>query len=148
MTSISSSGKFDSGQIQYCLSSADFVLLRIIRRQGFYAVMTATAGEDDGSKSPYPDQLRLIDSTISAFSAFGAPARHASDLYGRPYVEFSGLSETQIEQAGRSLADALGVQLSDMAELWNQISDAADEDGLVYLSDGMWLTEDGQLIER
>ena len=46
------------------------------------------------------------------------------------------------------MANALGLELSDMAEIWAELSDAADEDGLVYLSDGMYLTDDGQLIER
>ncbi len=110
--------------------------------------MTATAGEDDGSKAPYPSQERLIEHAARIFSAFGASARHASDLHGRPYVEFTGLSQTQIEQGGQSLANALGLELSDMAEIWAALSDAADEDGLVYLSDGMYLTDDGQLIER
>ena len=148
VATISSSDKFDSSQAQYCLSSDSFVLLRIVRFQASYTVMTATAGEDDRSKAPYPNQERLIEHAASIFSAFGASARHASDLHGRRYVEFTGLSQTQIEQGGQSLANALGLELSDMAEIWAELSDAADEDGLVYLSDGMYLTDDGQLIER
>ncbi|TAZ73814.1 hypothetical protein ELH70_14690 [Rhizobium ruizarguesonis] len=148
MAVISSSDKFDSRQAQYCLSSENFVLLRIIRFQLSYTVMTATAGEDDRSKSAYPNQERLIECATSVFSEFAASTRHASDLHGRPYVEFSGLSQAQIEQGGLSLANALGLELSDLAELWIEFSDAAEEDGLVYLSDGMYLTEDGQLVER
>ncbi|PBC01449.1 hypothetical protein [Mesorhizobium sp. WSM3860] len=148
MANITSSGKFASDQPQYCLSTNDFVLLRIIRRQEDIAVMTATAGEDDSGKSAYPDQERLIDAAIAAFSPFGTPNRHANDRHGRPYVEFSGLNEYQIKQAGNLMAGALGVELLDMAELWIELSDAADEDEQVYLSDGMWLAEDGQLTKR
>jgi hypothetical protein len=147
---ISSSKKFGTNQKQEKITSGSYVLFRVVLRDGVYAVMTATAAEDDQTYAPYPDQQRLMREAVCIISEW--PGIYKSDTFGRPYVEFVGMENLEsIKAKANRVADALGldpiVASWTLRDIWEEFH-VGDYDEPAYLSDGMWVTSDGRLIEQ
>jgi hypothetical protein len=147
------STKFTTEQRQLRITSGDYVLLRFVMDGGTYTVMTATAAEDDGTFSPYPQQDLLIQAAQEAFSPIGGPAQNKEDASSRAYVEFSGIDDPrQIRHAADRVAAALGLDATsdpwadeELRDIWEDLA-IHDGDDPVYLSDGRSLTRDGNLV--
>ena len=63
------------------------VYLRVIGHEGSYAVMTATAGEDEGHFSAYSDQNALNYAAVLASAQMQLESSTKTDIHDRPYVE-------------------------------------------------------------
>jgi hypothetical protein len=161
---IKHSSKFDDTPGHYKAYTEDgMILFRIVRADGerSYTVMTATAGEDDGTLSPYPDKERLMAAAMEAFANQCASPRGKFDRNGIPYVQFYDLNDpSEIQSSIETTATALGLSAAkiewiDVAaqneakDLWREFS-VGDEfsDEPAYLSDGLWVNSDGSFSTR
>jgi hypothetical protein len=158
MTIISRSGKFEGNQFQSCVVAGGFLILRSILRKQDRAVMTATAGETKsmGSVHPFPDQAALIAAAEEIFHAVGGHVTKRKDRSGRPYVQtvFPDAWAT-LPNVAEQIASKLNLNLVEIvddefvARYWQEnAQDPLNDDELVYLSDGVYVTKDGRLIEQ
>jgi hypothetical protein len=63
------------------------VYLRIVGEEGAYTVMTATAGEDDGSFRAFGDQDALNEAALKVIGQMDLRSARKTDFHERPYVE-------------------------------------------------------------
>ena len=155
MAIINSSTKFGGAMHEVCITAGGYVILRSVLRQQDRVVMTATASEDEPEgPSLYPDQERLYSAAEMAFEAIGGIISHERDHKGRPYVQTIFMdSWATVAQVAQKVADILGlgdVRIGDqvMADFWHDNSvNEDDEDELVYLSDGMSVDRNGNLVK-
>ena len=158
MTIISRSDKFAGNQIQTCVIAGDFVILRAIYRQQDLAVMTATAREpaSAGAVRPYPNQDALIATAERIFHGVGGDVTRKTDRSGRPYVQtvfpdaWATLSAIAAQVAAAlELSDIRIINDTVLVDYWHDVAqDPLNEDELVYLFDGTYVTIDGRLVEQ
>ena len=116
--------------------------------------MTATASEDTGRFRAYADQTSLISATEIVLSSRDMNIVPKMDHAGRPYVETAVYSdEEDLLHLAATVLDQIGFKdvsvlaLREMKGIYREFSnDDSGED--TYLSDGMWVTADGRLIEK
>ncbi|RDD72136.1 hypothetical protein DVR11_07210 [Paracoccus versutus] len=116
--------------------------------------MTATAAEDTGEYRAFENQASLISATSRAFEDRNLNYATKKDQMGRAYIETSvypdkddllHLAATVLDQIG--FEDISVLALREMKAIYDEFSvDDSGED--TYLSDGMWITSDGRLIEK
>ena len=63
------------------------VYLRVVGSEKRYTVMTATAGEDDGSFRALRDQNALNDAALRVSGQLDLQPKLKQDVHDRPYVE-------------------------------------------------------------
>jgi hypothetical protein len=158
MTIISRSNKFDGNQMQACVIAGDFVILRAIYRRQDLAVMTATASERAWVEPirPYPNQESLIAAAERVFHDVGGDVTKKTDRSGRPYVQlvfpevWATLSTIAAKVAAAlDLGDVRIINDDVLSDYWHDLAqDPFDENELVYLFDGTYVTSDGRLIEQ
>ena len=138
--------------------------LRILGGEPEWALMTATASEDDGRIKVCADQLRLIESALRLGAELDTKPSVETDWLGREYVKIciitreQGQSEKVFDSENESLfrrffeiydeyRDLDSRDSSEMRELYDVLA-IDDQGGDVYLSDGVWLSSDGAFHDR
>lgn len=154
MPEIKASNKLSLEQEEYVIFSKPYVFYRIIRDSKGVRIMTATASDSAKSYRFFEDQKSLNNATIKVFGDFGIEFFTKEDYAKRPYIEalvfldknyLLHIATTALEQIG--FKDVCVLSLQEMKAIHDEF--AVDEGcGDVYLSDGMWVTSDGRLIER
>ena len=154
MPRIERSKKLSMTQEEYCICSKPYVFYRLISDHSGFRLMTATASEDTSRFCVYEDQTSLISATETVLSSRGMNIVAKTDHAGRPYVETAVYSDTEdllhlaatvLEQIG--FEDVSVLALREMKAIYREFSvdDSGDD---TYLSDRMWATADGRLIEK
>lgn len=138
--------------------------LRVLGGEPAWKLMTATASEDHGRILVCSDQRRLIESALRLCVELKTEPKVESDWQGREYVtvctitrnsgqrdevfenEYSTLFSRffEIYDEYKKLNSRAG---EEMRELYDSLS-SDNEGGEIYLSDGMWLSNDGSLHDR
>lgn len=138
--------------------------LRILGANPQWELMTATASEDDGRIKVCGDRPRLVQAAWRLGVEIETRPEVKSDWKNREYVSICGINtknSTDIE-ADRKKIDAIisrffelydEYQSADMrsADEMRELYDALavdDTGGDVYLSDGVWLSNDGAMHDR
>lgn len=153
MPIVQNSTKFATEQ-QYIVFSQSVVFFRVTFETDGYKMMTATAGEDTVGLRAYDVQDRLMSSTLSVLGDIDCKSVQKEDHAERPYIEARGFSELlDIKTVATRVLDSLGFDdigvrgLQEMRAIYDELSiDGSGED--VYLSDGIWVTSNGDLISR
>lgn len=154
MALLEPSNKLSQIQREYRVCSKPYVFHRVIGVGDEFRFMTATASEDTGSFRAYEDQSSLINATIQALQLFDLDAEMKLDHAGRPYVEtivscdkehLLHVAQTALREMG--FEDVSILALDDMLSIYDQLA-VGDDGEDVYLSDGMWITSDGLMIEK
>lgn len=153
MPDIKHSGKFHTGTEQRYVYSDNVVFMRLVLESDGWKVMTATAGEDRSPIRAYEDQGSLVCAAVATFEERGLGVTPMLDLFGRPYVEVRGLAAlNDAHHLATHVLHRLGIVDFDVVELRHLLDlhdDLAVEEGEdAYLSDGMWMTSDGRLVEK
>ena len=149
MTFFDGSDKFETNSetVQMKVVSGDFVLFRLLLIGEQYVLMTATANENDGSYRAYSDLRKL---TEEASKEFGR-GEHKTDKFGRPYFETKYIRHHQVIQKSiNKVCESLKLEAcktlwakAEMLEIFENLSLGDGEK--VYLSDGVYMDEDGNL---
>lgn len=154
MALLEPSNKLSQLQTEFRICSKSYVFHRLIRVGSEYRFMTATASEDTGGFRAYEDQSSLINATIHALQRFDLDAEMKLDHAGRPYVEtmtssnkehLLHVAQTALREIG--FEDVAVLALDDMIAIYEEFA-VGDDGEDVYLSDGMWITSDGRMIEK
>ena len=154
MVKIEPSKKLSSEQEEYRICSKPYIFYRMIVDQNGVRLMTATASEDTGEYRVYEDQKSLIAATSKIFVDFGMEFTTKEDHAGRPYVETTANSDKEhLHHIATTALDRIGFKdvsvlaLQEMKALYDEfsISDSGED---TYLSDGMWITSDGRMVEK
>lgn len=154
MAVIRASNKLSSNQSEYAISSRSYVFFRVITDQNGTRLMTATAAEDSGSDRVYEDQKALITATVRTLEKYEFQWASKVDHVGRAYIETSvypdyddivHIANVALEDMG---FDDISIQaIQDIRRIYEEFSiDESGED--TYLSDGMWVTSDGRIVQR
>lgn len=153
MAKIKRSSKLSSDEDEQCVYSGSFVFFRIVAEGDQFKFMTATACEDTGEFRPFHDQHRLIAATMSVLLELGKEWVNKDDWAGRPYVEVRFAAGDDVLHIVHAVLLSLGFDdfdvslLREMRALHEEFAvDDTSEDA--YLSDGMWVTADGRLVNR
>lgn len=154
MAIIQTSNKLSLRQEEYRICSKPYVFFRLISDRDGVRLMTATAAEDAGEYRAFENQASLISATSRAFEGRNLSYATKKDQMGRAYIETSvypdkddllHLAATVLDQIG--FEDISVLALREMRAIYDEFSvDDSGED--TYLSDGMWITSDGRLIEK
>jgi hypothetical protein len=144
----------------YIVTRGKTSYLRIIGNAPVYALMTATASEDDRSYGVCKNRIRLVSSALQLCARLGILPSRATDSSGRVFIniceigfspgneqedlaEFNAVIEVFFQIFDRCDPGSSEV-VSDMRDIYAGLSDnSSNED--VYLSDGVWLGVDGRL---
>ncbi len=138
--------------------------LRVLGGEPRWELMTATASEDHGRIKVCSDQRRLIESALRLGGELKTEPKVEKDWRNREYVKVcvitrdSGQNDEVFERANSGLFSrffeiydehkGLDSRARDeMRELYEMLS-TDNEGGEVYLSDGMWLSNDGAVHDR
>lgn len=152
MAIIARSSKLSSDQEERCVHSKGFVFFRIVAEGDLLKVMTATAAEDTGEVRPFHDQQRLLTATRSVLVEHKKEWVEKEDWKGRPYVEADFPAGADVLHLAHTVLLSLGfedIEVLALREMKDIYSDFSIEDGKdTYLSDGMWMTPDGRLVEK
>lgn len=152
MAIIVRSSKLSSDQEEQCVHSKGFVFFRIVAEGDLLKVMTATAAEDTGELRPFHDQQALLAATRSVLSERGEEWSEKEDWRGRPYVEAEFPTGADVLHIAHTVLLSLGFEdigvlaLREMKEIYSEFAIEDGED--TYLSDGMWMTPDGRIVEK
>lgn len=154
MPKIEPSNKLSPDQEEYRICSEPYVFYRIIVDGRGGRLMTATAGEDIGPYRAYDDQSLLITTTAQVFGDFDMTIATKTDHAARSYIETPvTLDKTHLIHIATTALHRIGfvdvevLSLRDLLALHDEF--AADDSGEdTYLSDGMWVTSDGRLVEK
>lgn len=154
MAIIQTSNKLSLRQEEFRICSKPYVFFRLIAGRDGVRLMTATAAEDTAEYRAYENQASLISATSRAFEDRSLNYETKNDLMGRSYVETSvypdkndllHLAATVLDQIG--FEDISVLALREMKAIYDGFS--VDDSGeYTYLSDGIWITSDGRLIEK
>lgn len=137
--------------------------LRLVGNDPSYSLMTATASEDDKSYYVCRNRIKLISSALQLGMRLNCPPSHMVDSSGRKFIHICLLKFT----AGKEDEDLAELRviieqffqiydtcdpgsddvLHDMQEIYSSLSTDDSEDD-VYLSDGVWLSSDGKLLDK
>ena len=154
MAIIEKSKKLSSEQEEYRICSKPYIFYRVIVDQNGVRLMTATASEDTGEYRAYKDLKSLISATSQVFDDFGMEIIPKEDHAGRPYIETTvypdkehllHIATTALDRIG--FEDVSVIALREMKTLYDEFS-ISDNGEDTYLSDGMWVTPDGRMIEK
>jgi hypothetical protein len=138
--------------------------LRVLGGEPEWSLLTATASEDHGRITVCADQRRLIESALRLGAELQTEPRIESDWAGREYARVCTITReaTQSEEVFErekselfarffeiydSLANQNSRSADEMRELYETLSIATSGDQ-IYLSDGVWLSNDGSLSDR
>ncbi len=138
--------------------------LRVLGGEPEWELMTATASEDHGRIQVCSDQRRLIESALRLGGELKTEPKVERDWQKREYVKVCVITrdvgqrdevfENEISALFRRFFriydehKTLGSRAGDeMRELYDALS-TDDEGGEIYLSDGMWLSNDGSVHDR
>ena len=138
--------------------------LRVLGGEPEWDLMTATASEDHGRIQVCSDQRRLIESALRLGGELKTEPKVESDWQGREYVKVcvitrdSGQRDDVFEKECSVLFSRffeiynehkkLDARAEDeMRELYDALS-TDNEGGEIYLSDGLWLSNDGSVHDR
>lgn len=128
-----------------------------------YSLMTATASEDDRSYYVCGDRAKLISSVLRLSAKIGSKPSPDKDSSGRDFIYICGITfiPDKVQEDLKELYSVLekffhiydtcdltsSDTVSEMQEIYSTIApDESKEDA--YLSDGVWLSSDGQLHNR
>lgn len=154
MAFIQQSDKLSSHQEEYRICSKPYVFLRLISDRDGFRLMTATASEDGAQYRAYDDQEALVRVAAAVFAERDLEPAEKQDHKGRPYIE------TRVSPDDRDLKTIANIVLNRLGFEDNQVlahremkaiydEFAIDDSGEdTYLSDGVWITSDGRLIEK
>jgi hypothetical protein len=154
MPRIEPSKKLSMTQEEHCICSEPYVFFRLISDSNGVRLMTATASEDTGRFRAYGNQASLIAAAEMVFSSHGMNIVAKMDHAGRPYVETAFYSDAEgLLHLAATVLDQIGFEdvsvlaLREMKAIYREfaIDDSGDD---AYLSDGMWASVDGRLIEK
>lgn len=119
--------------------------------------MTATASEDCGDYRAFEDQKALTAATARVLKDSGLHSALKEDHAQRPYIEtpipLDRVDREELVHLASTVLLTLGITdiqvlaLAEMLALFDEFS-ASDNDEAVYLSDGMWITADGRIVEK
>ena len=144
---------------QYIVTFGDVVGLRILSHKDMYAVVTATADEDDGRFLAPVNQALLIDLARRTAEALGGASSMCRDNYGRDYVKICHIDNEEdasrvVEVFSRLLHEHMQANEQvdseaqrELREIYEAIApDDSGEDA--YLGDGVWIGRDGSWSDR
>ena len=119
--------------------------------------MTATASEDCGGYRAFEDQKSLTAATARVLKDAGLHPALNEDHAQRPYIEtpipLDRVDRQELVHLTSTVLLTLGITdiqvmaLAEMLALHDEFS-VSDNDEPVYLSDGMWITADGKIVEK
>ena len=158
------SRKFHGAEKQYLIHNGKHIFFRVIQFQTAYVLMTATASEDDSSFMLFPSMQAINEISKQVFLHRGLPFSEKKDRFGRNFleVEFDGRLEEEVvkpdgtrglEETVCEIVDVYTEAFSatqprnELISLYRTLADDLDGDDF-YLSDGVFLTPAGNLIER
>lgn len=154
MPAMEPTNKLSSEQEEYRICAKPYVFYRIILDRTGARLMTATAHEDSGEYKAFEDQEALLAATAQILGDYEMGFLRKKDHAGRPYLETRVSPDAQhlIHVATTALdqmnfEDVLVLALREMKALHEEFA-IDDGGGDVYLSDGMWVTADGRVVER
>jgi len=157
MPDIEPSRKLSADQDEYRICSKPYVFFRLIFDKRGARLMTATASEDCGAYRAFEDQKALIAATARVLEDAGLHPALKEDHAQRTYIEtpipLDRVDREELVHLASSVLLTLGITdikvlaLADMLALHEEFS-VSDNDDAVYLSDGMWITADGKIVEK
>jgi hypothetical protein len=153
-----------SSRESYVVIRGKYSFLRILGDDPQWVLMTATASEDQGPIKVCSDQLRLVESALRLGVELDTCPSIDKDCAGREYVKISVINQNS-NQGDREFNSELStvfnrffeiydactdLQSRPRAEAVNLYNDLAVDDlgGDIYLSDGVWLSNDGSIHDR
>lgn len=148
----------------YILVRGKTSFLRILGADPQWELMTATASEDNGRIRICNDRHRLIQAAWRLGTDVDTKPEIKSDWMGREYVSICSVTQ-QESQGDKEFNDELKMLFSRFFELYDdfQILETREDDEMrelygalavddqgedIYLSDGVWLSDDGSLHDR
>ena len=138
--------------------------LRILGADPQWEIMTATASEDHGRIRVCNDRIRLVQAAWRLGTEIDTQPKVQADWMGREYVMICVITQncSQDDKEFEKESNKFFTRFfelydnyqaippkgySEMRDLYDTL--ATDErDGDVYLSDGVWLSNDGSLHDR
>ncbi|EKN3392635.1 hypothetical protein O1Y80_000784 [Yersinia enterocolitica] len=153
-----------SSKESYIVTRHNISYLRILGADPQWVLMTATADEDHGRVRVCTEQLRLAGAALRLGAALETSPSVEKDWAEREYVKICSIYQTP-DQSDQDLTNELNVVLRRFFEFydsWPNLSSrtcdemmdlydalATDDIGTdVYLSDGIWLSNNGTLSDR
>ncbi|MFQ2556025.1 hypothetical protein ACK303_13490 [Aeromonas caviae] len=147
------------------------VFLRLLGRKSIhgnvhqYELMTATASEDDNHIKACRNQEQLLKAFNMLADELGTGTLNKSDRCGRPYIKIHDVTSDHGDDQGQLFRDLTSCnEIKRFFELYDEqlrslkaggeireIYDglSIDDSGSdVYLSDGVWLSQDGTLHDN
>jgi hypothetical protein len=136
--------------------------LRFLGAEPKWTLMTATASEDHGRIQVCSDRTRLVESACRLVLEDGGQPLVKRDHEGREYIEIGTITAEPGDTDQELQAILNGVcrrffaifdecdgsgDAADLGELYESLA-TDDKGGDVYLSDGVWLSQDGSLHDR
>ncbi len=152
-----------AGQESYIVARGRMSYLRLVGNEPTYSLMTATASEDDKSYIVCSDKVKLISAALQFSAELGIPPSLDKDSSCRDFIRICTIEffPSKHQEGIRAIRPNLEKffyiydtcdpaskeTVRDMQEIYLAIADEnSNED--VYLSDGVWLSFDGQLHDR
>lgn len=154
MARIERSTKLSLTQDEYRICSEPYVFYRLISNGNGVRLMTATACENIGGLRAFEDQTLLISMTARVFSERGLDFVIKTDQSERDYIETPIYpDEEDLLHLAATVLDLIGFEdvsvlaLREMKAIYSEfaVDDSGDD---TYLSDGMWATADGRIVEK
>lgn len=154
MPAMEPANKLSSVQEEYRICAKPYVFYRVIVDRIGARLMTATADEDSGEYKAFENQEALLVATAQVFGDYQMEVVRKKDRAGRQYLETQVSPDAQhMIHVATTALDRMGLvnvavlALREMKVLHEEfaIDDGGDD---VYLSDGMWVTADGRVVER
>ncbi len=119
--------------------------------------MTATASENCGGYRAFEDQKTLTAATAIVLEDAGLHPTLKEDHAQRSYIEtpipLDRVDREELVHLASTVLLTLGITdvqvlaLAEMLALYDEFS-VSENDEAVYLSDGMWITTDGKIVEK
>lgn len=151
------------GQESYIVTRGRTSYLRIVGHEPTYSLMTATASEDDKSYFVCSNKVKLISSALQFSAKLGLTPLSDKDSSCRDFIHVCAINfvpgnqQEDVEQLYAILENFFLIYdtcdptsheaVRDMQEIYTAIAhDNSNED--IYLSDGVWLSVDGQLHDK
>lgn len=152
-----------AGQESYIVARGRTSYLRLVGNEPTYSLMTATASEDNKSYFVCSNKVKLISSALQFSATLGLPPLSDQDSSYRDFIQICTIefSPSKHQEGIRAICPELesffqiydtcdptsDETVREMQEIYSAIAhDNSNED--VYLSDGVWLSLDGQLHDR
>ncbi|MCA8905349.1 MAG: hypothetical protein H6847_13990 [Hyphomonas sp.] len=157
MPDIEPSRKLSADQEEYRICSKPYVFFRLIFDKHGARLMTATASENCGGYRAFEDQKTLTAATARVLEDAGLHPTLKEDHAQRSYIEtpipLDRVDREELVHLASTVLLTLGITdvqvlaLAEMLALYDEFS-VSENDEAVYLSDGMWITADGNIVEK